>query len=54
MKRILMFTWSLVAMPLLTLWVLANDLRMWWAWHREEATPKPLRHKRTAPGYVAA
>ena len=54
MKRILMFTWGLVTMGLLTLWALAQDLRMWRAWRREGDTPRTVRHRRTAPGYVAA
>jgi hypothetical protein len=54
MKKILMFTWGLVATGLLTLWVLAHDLRMWWAWRREGNTARVVRHKRTVPGYVAA
>ncbi len=46
MKRLLMFPFGLGAVGLLTLWVLAQDLRLWWAWRKEDkaaSEPSKLR-----------
>ncbi len=48
MKRLLIFIWGLCAVGLLTLRVLAHDLRLWWTWRREADTPAAVPHEKTA------
>lgn len=50
MKRLLMFPFGLVAVGLFTLRVLAQDLRLWWAWRKEDKTAGVVPHGRTALG----
>ena len=36
MKRLVMVPFGLVAVGLFALWTLARDLRLWWAWRKED------------------
>ena len=47
MKRIVMFPFGLAAAVLLSVWVLGQDLRQWWAWRREDRRGKCKRELRS-------
>lgn len=50
MKKLLMFPFGLGAVGLFALWVLAQDLRLWWAWRKEDKAAEVVPHGRTELG----
>jgi hypothetical protein len=50
MKRLFMFPFGVGAVGLFTLWVLAQDLRLWWAWRKEDKAAGVVPHARAALG----
>lgn len=53
MKRLVMFSCGLAAAALLSLSVLVHDVRLWWAWRREDRCARCRKPRGSSSDVVA-